>query len=108
MRFDPPLVHLLDLMSLHSAPSLRDISPERAQVHVTNDPTPNPNLLGTQQTEGLVNGPGKRIPGSELPVQVPPEPIAGEEDGKEYVPLVTVTEASQRPSQVSSSIIPPT
>jgi hypothetical protein len=90
-------------MSLHSASSLGDISSERVQAHVTNDPTPNSNLPGTRQTEELVKGLSKSIPGSELPVQVPPEPIARQEDGRE--PLVTVTEASQRLSQVSSFVI---
>jgi hypothetical protein len=101
LRFDPPLVHLLDLMSLHSAPSLLDVSSERAQAHVTKDPTPNSNLPGTQQIEELVNGPRKPISDPELLVQLPPEPIAQEEDGAESAPLVTIT---QRPSQVSSCL----
>jgi hypothetical protein len=102
LRFDPPLVHLLDLMSLHSVSGLPDVSSERAQAHVTKDPTPNSSIPGTRQTEEFVNEPRKPISNSELPVQLPPEPIAQEE---ESAPLVTI---AQRPSQVSSCVILPT
>jgi hypothetical protein len=94
-------------MSLHSTPSIRDVSPERTPANVANDPTQNSNLPETLQTEELVEQSGKSISETKLPIQIPPELSAQQRGDEESSTLATDTGLSRKRPQVWTSITPP-